>query len=56
MDQEQKTLRFFSNTGTREFRAEGYDPAVDVTEQTITEAKRRIAMYEALIINIDENE
>lgn len=53
MEQEQKTLHFFSTTGTREFQAEGYDPLIDVTEQTIAEAKRRIAMYEALIKKID---
>jgi|GEM_PF-4916974 len=55
MEQEQKTLHFFATTGTREFRAEGYDPVMDITEQTIAEAKRRIAMYEALIKKIDSD-
>ncbi len=54
MDHEKKTLHFFSNSGSRHLRAEGYDPMVDLTEQTIAEAKRRIAMYEALIKSIDE--
>jgi hypothetical protein len=55
MDQEKKTLHFFSDTGARQFHADGYDPAVDITEQTIAEAKRRIGMYLALIARIDKD-
>lgn len=41
IEQEKKTLHFFSNIGSD-------------TEQTIAEAQRRIAMYEALIKSTDE--
>ena len=54
MDHEKKSLHFFSNTGSRHLRAEGYDPMVDVPEQTIAEAKRHTAMCEALIKSTDE--
>ncbi|PZM07593.1 hypothetical protein [Rhizobium tubonense] len=54
MGEEMKTLHFFSETGAKQLHAEGYDVAVDITEQTIAESKRRIAMYEALIARIDK--
>ncbi|MDX0354301.1 hypothetical protein GOC51_03645 [Sinorhizobium meliloti] len=53
MQQEQKTLDFFEDTGTRHSIAEGFSQFVDVTDQTIAEAKRRIAMYQSLIAKID---
>jgi hypothetical protein len=46
---EQKTIDFFEETGTRQLHAEGFGPWEDVTEATIAESRRRIAIYEAII-------
>lgn len=51
---EEETISFFAG-GVRHFTGEGYEMLRDVTDQTISESKRRIKMYDELIAKIDAN-